>query len=159
MKKLVLGIAFLGLGTLAMAQQKPAKNDNANWQEKRAEMQKKNDERRAQHLADMEKELSLTKTQVAQIKAIQDRNQAERKAEMQKYQDLKKQKMETMKRKKQDMDNEMRKILTPDQYAKWEAKKQANMEKRKEKMKQNKGNFGERKQKRMHNNINRQPAQ
>jgi DNA polymerase I-like protein with 3'-5' exonuclease and polymerase domains len=40
---------------------------------------------------------------------------------------------------------EMKKILTPEQYQKWDADKKAKMEKRREMMKDRKGEFGKRK--------------
>ena len=39
----------------------------------------------------------------------------------------------------------MKKILTPEQYQKWDADKKAKMEKRREMMKDRKGEFGKRK--------------
>ena len=159
MKKLIFGMALIGMGSFAMAQQvQPTPQQRAERQAKRVEMQKQNEAKRAQHLAEMEKELGLDKTQVAQIKAIQDRNQAERKAENQRNMELRKQKMEVMKKKKQDMDNEMRRILTPEQYQKWEAKKQARMQERKEKFQNRKDDFGGMKKHRMHKKINTPPA-
>ena len=70
MKKLIFGMALIGMGSFAMAQQgQPTPQQRAERQAKRVEMQKQNEAKRAQHLAEMEKELGLDKTQVAQIKA------------------------------------------------------------------------------------------
>lgn len=134
MKKLVYAVAFLGLGTFAMAQQTqmPPMRD----QQDRKEMM---EQRRAEHLAQMQKDLNLTQAQVAQIKSMHDKYQAQREQERIQNQELRKQKMEVYKKDKQQMDDEMRKILTPDQYAKWQAKKQENMQKRQDNMKKKRG--------------------
>ncbi len=52
--------------------------------------------------------------------------------------------MEEMKVKRQQMDNDMKRILSPDQYEKWQAGKKAKMEQRRAMMKE-KGMKGERK--------------
>lgn len=128
MKKLVLGLALIGVGTFAMAQQRtmPAKDDQ---QTKEMMEQKK-----AEHLAEMQKELNLSQAQVAQLKALHEKHQAQREAQRKENQELRKQKMEAFKKDKQQMDNEMRQILTPEQYAKWEAKKAEKMANRKAKL-------------------------
>ena len=127
MKKLVLSLAVVGMGTFAMAQQRtmPAKDD-----QQRKEMM---EQKRAEHMADMQKELNLTQAQVSQLKALHEKHQAQREAQRKENQDLRKQKMEAFKKDKQQMDNEMRQILTPEQYAKWEAKKAEKMANRKAK--------------------------
>lgn len=127
MKKLVLSLALVGMGTFAMAQQRtmPAKDD-----QQRKEMM---EQKRAEHMADMQKELNLTQAQVSQLKALHEKHQAQREAQRKENQDLRKQKMEAFKKDKQQMDNEMRQILTPEQYAKWEAKKAEKMANRKAK--------------------------
>lgn len=125
MKKNVLSIAFVILGTFAMAQQtaKILQKDPAQMEQKRAEK-----------LAKMKAELNLSDAQVSQIKALQEKKmeerkndpklQAERKAKMEE----RKAKMEEMKAKKEQRNAEMKAILTPEQYKTWELK---NQEKRK----------------------------
>ena len=54
-------------------------------------------------------------------------------------------KMDEMKKKQDAHTAEMKKILTPEQYQKWDADKKAKMEKRREMMKDRKGEFGKRK--------------
>lgn len=131
MKKIVYTLACMAIGTFAMAQKSemPPMRD----QHERKEMM---EQKRAQHMAKMEQELNLTKAQVSQIKAIQDRHQAQREQERIKNQELRKQKMEAYKKDKQQMDDEIRKVLTPEQYAKWQAKKQENMQKKQDMMQQ-----------------------
>lgn len=125
MKKLVLA-AFIGLGSFAMAQQSTplTPQQKEERQAKRAEMHQ-------QRMNEMKQELGLSDSQVAQINALQDRRKAEMKTKM----DAQK---ADRKAKNQAADDEMRKILSPDQYTKWQASRKEKMEKRKEMMK-NKG--------------------
>ncbi len=129
MKKVVYTLAFLGIGTLAMAQQTqmPPMKD----QQDRKVM---HEQKKAEHMAQMEKDLNLSKAQVSQIKSIQDRYQAQREQQRIQNQELRKQKMEDFKKDRQQMDDEIRKVLTPEQYAKWQAKKQENMQKKQDMM-------------------------
>ncbi|TXF76325.1 hypothetical protein [Chryseobacterium sp.] len=140
MKKLVLSLVLVGFGSFAMAQVTPAQKEK--MQQRRAEMVKNQEQKREQHFAEMQKELNLTQSQLNQIHAIQERHQAERKVAMQRNQEMRKQKMEGMKQNMQQMDDEMRKILTSDQYAKWQAKKQQKMLERKAKMKKHRAPMG-----------------
>lgn len=117
MKKIVLSLAFVGFGTFAMAQVAPKaekKMDPAKIEQKREEKLKM-----------MQTELNLSSTQVAQIKALQDKKMAERQQMMAD----RKAKMEDMKSRKTQYDGEMKTILTPEQYKKWEAMKQEKMQK------------------------------
>ena len=59
---------------------------------------------------------------------------AERKANAPQMQAERRAKMEEMKAKKEQWNSEMRQILTPEQYQKWEAKKQEKMQDRKSMM-------------------------
>lgn len=128
MKKLVLSLALIGFGTFAMAQQNSAPMRDS---KDHKEMMEK---RKADHLAKMQKELNLTSSQVAQLKAMQEKHQAEREQQRMANQAQRQQKMDALKKDKQQMDNEMRKILTPEQYTKWHAKKQEMMNNRNKKM-------------------------
>ena len=125
MKKIVLSAAFVILGTFAMAQQTPMMNkkDPAQMEQKRQEK-----------LKVMQTELNLTNAQVAQIKALQDKKMAERQQNAPQMQAERKAKMEAMKARQEQWNTEMRKILTPEQYTKWEAKKQQNMQNKGQKM-------------------------
>ena len=127
MKKIVLSAAFVILGTFAMAQQTPMMNkkDPAQMEQKRQEKLKM-----------MQTELNLTNAQVAQIKALQDKKMAERQQNAPQMQAERKAKMEAMKARQEQWNAEMRKILTPEQYQKWEAKKQQNMQHKRQKMEQ-----------------------
>ena len=125
MKKIVLSAAFVILGTFAMAQQTPMMNkkDPAQMEQKRQEK-----------LKVMQTELNLTNAQVAQIKALQDKKMAERQQNAPQMQAERKAKMEAMKARQEQWNAEMRKILTPEQYQKWETKKNQNMQNKAQKM-------------------------
>ena len=125
MKKIVLSAAFVIIGTFAMAQQTPMMNkkDPAQMEQKRQEKLKM-----------MQTELNLTNAQVAQIKALQDKKMAERQQNAPQMQAERKAKMEAMKARQEQWNAEMRKILTPEQYQKWETKKKQNMQNKGQKM-------------------------
>lgn len=131
MKKLVLAIAFIGIGGLAMAQQTTTPQDK---QVKRAEMQQKHQE----HFDKMQKDLNLNQSQVAQIKALHEKRKSEMKADFDKSKEARQAKMEDKKAKRAQMDADMKKILTPDQYDKWQADRKAKMEQRRVAMKDRK---------------------
>ena len=126
MKKIVLSAAFVILGTFAMAQQTPMMNkkDPAQMEQKRQEK-----------LKVMQTELNHTNAQVAQIKALQDKKMAEKQQNAPQMQAERKAKMEAMKARQEQWNAEMRKILTPEQYQKWETKKKQNMQNKGQKMK------------------------
>ncbi|MGZ5262454.1 MAG: hypothetical protein ACXWCF_01545, partial [Kaistella sp.] len=128
MKKIVLSAAFAVIGTFAMAQQTPMMNkkDPAQMEQKRVEKMKM-----------MQTELNLSNAQVAQIKALHDKKMAERKQNAPQMQAERKAKMAAMKAKREQWNAEMRQILTPEQYKKWEAKKQQKMQNKKNKMQHN----------------------
>ena len=113
MKKIVLSAAFAIIGTFAIAQQAPQmqKKDPAQMEQKRAEK-----------LKEMKAELNLTDSQVAQIKSLQDKKMAERKQNAPKIQAERKAKMEVMKAKREQYQAEMKQILSPEQYQKWQTK-------------------------------------
>lgn len=127
MKKLILGAAFLSISAFAFAQESPnmKKMDPVKMEQKRAD-----------HLKKMQVELNLSEVQVAQLKDLQTRKMAERKKMEPQKMAERKAKMELMKAKKAQHQAEMRKILTPEQYKKWEAK-QKEMQKKKHMMKKN----------------------
>lgn len=131
MKKLVLSVAFATVGTFAMAQQRPQQQMPSKWGEEHQQMM---EQRRAQHLAEMQKDLNLSQAQVAQIKALHEKNQAQREQQRVQNQQLRMQRMEAVKKNRQQTDDEMRKILTPEQYTKWQAKRQQQMMNRTDKM-------------------------
>ncbi|AZA79130.1 hypothetical protein EG347_17270 [Chryseobacterium sp. G0186] len=132
MKKLVLAIAFIGMGSFAMAQQTTAPQDR---EARKAEMQQKMQQREQEHLAQMQKDLNLNQSQVAQVKALQEKRKAEMKAEFEKHKEVRQAKMEEMKAKRAQMDADMKKILTPEQYDKWQADRKAKMEQKRMAMK------------------------
>ena len=125
MKKIVFSAAFVVMGTFAMAQQTPMMNkkDPAQMEQKRQEKLKM-----------MQAELNLTSAQVAQIKALQDKKMAEKQQNAPQMQAERKAKMEAMKARQEQWNAEMRKILTPEQYQKWETKKKQNMQNKGQKM-------------------------
>ena len=153
MKKLIFGIALIGMGGFAMAQQtQPTAQQKAEREARRMEMQQKNTERRAQHLEQIKQELNLSDAQMTKLRAMQDRKAAERKGEMQKNQEMRKEKMAMMKEKRQQHNNEMKQILTPEQFQKWEANRKAKMQERKEKFQDRKDVNGMEKRK-MHKKV------
>lgn len=135
MKKLILSIALVGFGSLAMAQQTYTPEQK---EAKRAEMQQKMQQREKDYLDKMQKDLNLSKDQVAKVQELHDKRKAERKAEFEKNKDMRIAKMKEMKDRRAQMDNEMKSILNPEQYKKWEAERNAKMEQRKMAMKDRK---------------------
>ncbi|WP_312075319.1 hypothetical protein [Chryseobacterium sp.] len=135
MKKLILSIALVGFGSLAMAQQTYTPEQK---EAKRAEMQQKMQQREKDHLDKMQKDLNLSKDQVVKVQELHDKRKAERKAEFEKNKDMRMAKMKEMKDRRAQMDNEMKSILNPEQYKKWEADRNAKMEQRKMAMKDRK---------------------
>lgn len=111
MKKLILSSAFLGLGVFGFAQT-TAKADHS--------------QKKAERLQQMKQELNLTDAQVAQLKALHESKAAERKAEMTAKKEDRMQKMK-------ENEAEMQKILTPEQYKKFQELKAKKMAERKEK--------------------------
>ncbi len=138
MKKLVLAIAFIGTGSLAMAQQTPPQDKG----ERRAEMHQKFQEREKEHLEKMQKDLNLNQAQVTQITALHEKRKAEMKANFDKNKDQRQARIQEMKAKRERMDADMKQILTPQQYDKWQADRKAKMEQRRMAMKE-KGMKGE----------------
>ena len=111
MKKLILSAAFLGLGVFGFAQT-TAKADHS--------------QKKAERLQQMKQELNLTDAQVAQLKALHESKAAERKQEMATKKIDRAQKMK-------ENEPEMQKILTPEQYKKFQELKAKKMAERKEK--------------------------
>ncbi|WP_250253631.1 hypothetical protein [Chryseobacterium sp. Marseille-Q3244] len=134
MKKLVLAIVFIGMGSFAMAQQTTPQDREA----KRAEMQQKMQQKEQEHLAQMQKDLNLNASQVTQVKALHEKRKAEMKADFAKNKEARQAKMEEMKAKRTQMDADMKKILTPEQYDKWQADRKAKMEQKRMAMKDRK---------------------
>ncbi|MPS73504.1 MAG: hypothetical protein E2590_10205 [Chryseobacterium sp.] len=118
MKKLILSAAFLGLGVFGFAQ--TTQDRKANFEQKKAE-----------HLQKMKQELNLTDAQVAQIKALHESKAAERKQEMTAKKGDRMQKMK-------ENEAEMQKILTPEQFKKFQELKAKKMAERKEKFQERK---------------------
>lgn len=121
MKKLVLSLAFVGFGAFAMAQQQqkmPPQMDPETMQQ-----------RQDQRLAQMQRDLNLSPSQVSQIKALQDKRQGERMNNRIEMQKAKKMRQDKMKKNRQEMDNDMKRILTPEQYQKWQTMRQNRMNK------------------------------
>ena len=126
MKKLVLSVAFVALGTFAMAQQnqRMQKMDPAKMEQKRAD-----------HMKQMQTDLNLSEAQVTKIKVLQDQRMAERKENAPQMQAERKARMDQMKMKRDQNQAEMKNILTPAQYQKWEAMKKEKMQERGKMMK------------------------
>jgi protein CpxP len=123
MKKLVLMIAFV-VGTTAFAQERKIdKKENLTTQ---ARVEK------------MTKELDLTPEQQKKLTTIFDN----KKVEMQKQKEAAKleraEKREALTSRNDEMEKEIKSILTPEQAKKWEATKQERMEKRANKLEDSK---------------------
>ncbi|WP_312766619.1 hypothetical protein [Epilithonimonas sp.] len=116
MKKLILSAAFLGLGVFGFAQT----TVKADFSQKKAE-----------RLQQMKQELNLTDAQVAQIKALHESKAAERKQEMTAKKEDRMQKMK-------ENEAEMQKILTPEQFKKFQELKAKKMAERKAQFKDRK---------------------
>ncbi len=128
MKKVFLSLAFVAIGTFAMAQKtdKMQKMDPVKMEQKRAD-----------HLMKMKTEYNLSDAQVMKIKGLQDQRMAQRKLEAPQRQAERKAKMEMMRTKRTQHNAEMRQIMTPDQYQKWEAKQNQNRQQRGKMVKNN----------------------
>lgn len=129
MRKLILSVAFVAVGTFAMAQQnqRMQKMDPAKMEQKRAD-----------HMKQMQTDLNLSEAQVTKIKVLQDQRMAERKENAPQMQAERKARMDQMKMKRDQNQAEMKNILTPAQYQKWEAMKKEKMQERGKMMKEKK---------------------
>jgi Spy/CpxP family protein refolding chaperone len=114
MKKIVFSLLLMGATGFAFAQQttEPMKADR---QAKRQEMMQK----RQQNWDQMKKDLNLTADQENKIKALHERNAADMKQKMAERKTDRENMKQEMKAKKEQNDAEMKKILSPEQYAKW----------------------------------------
>lgn len=122
MKKLILSAAFIGLGTFAMAQQTPSSGKKMNH----GDMKQNMEMHQQKQLDEMKTDLNLNDNQVMKIKAMQQ----ERAQDMQNNMSAKKEaKMASHKNAKE----QMKQILTPEQYTKWESHMKDKMGKSKEK--------------------------
>jgi protein CpxP len=129
MKKLFMA-ALLVVGLTAFAQEKDGKRDGREklTSEQKVELQVKK----------MNKELSLNEKQTEQVKALVTRQVQKReakKAEMQQIKDKNREQMKAqMQTEQAALTSEMKKILTPEQFTKWEKNREDKKDKIKEKM-------------------------
>lgn len=122
MKKIIFGLALMaGVLTTAQSCCKGQMKDNAEMKEMRTE-------RHAKHMEDMKKELGLSDAQVTKINALHEEQQTKREAERAKMDAERTARMEAMKQEREAMDAKMSKILTPEQYTKWQEMKKDRME-------------------------------
>ncbi|MBF6610955.1 MAG: hypothetical protein ITF99_07435 [Chryseobacterium sp.] len=128
MKKMVLTVMVLAMGTFAMAQKTPM------TPEKKAEMLKQKETKAQEHLAEMQKELQLNATQMDQLRALHEKRKAEGKKQMEKNKEARMQKKGDRMQKMKEREAEMKAILTPQQFEKWQAQKQVKRQQMKEKM-------------------------
>lgn len=118
----MLSLAIVGLGTFAMAQNTQGKKiDKAEWQQKQDAK-----------LQEMKQELGLSDAQVAQIKELKNKKASEHAAKLEATKEERAKKVADMKQQKEEMDKEMKAILTPEQYTKWQAIRAEKMKERKE---------------------------
>ncbi len=125
MKKIVLSAVFVITGSFAMAQQ------GAMMQNRSPEQM---EQRRADNMKQMQANLNLTPAQVAQINTLHEKRMAERNQNMPMMQAKRAAKMQAMQEKRTQHATEMRKILTPEQYKKWEVTRNDRMQNNSKKM-------------------------
>ena len=118
----------LARGTFDMAQKTPM------TPEKKAEMLKKNEAKAQQHLAEMQKELQLNATQMDQLRALHEKRRTENKIMMEQNKDMRKKMSENRKEKMKQREAEMKAILTPQQFEKWQTQRQEKRQQMKERM-------------------------
>ncbi|MEC5395663.1 hypothetical protein [Bergeyella sp. RCAD1439] len=105
MKKIVFMLAFLSFGAWATAQEMPTSGKVEGSRKERNATDAK------RHLEEMKKELNLTPAQVAQFEAAHEKYRSHREEERARNKQV-----------RQQMDQEIRRILTPEQYTRWEAR-------------------------------------
>ena len=93
-KKIILSAAIFG--AVFMFGQEGQKLTPEQREAKKAEMVQKAKERQQAHLDKMTTELNLSKKQVEQIKALQEKNNAEREANRAKMEEMRKQRQQEM---------------------------------------------------------------
>lgn len=125
MKKIVLSALFVITGSFAMAQQGAMMKNRSPEQM---------EQRRADNMKQMQANLNLTPAQVTQINTLHDKKMAERNQNMPMMQAQRKAKMQAMQEKRTQHAAEMRKILTPEQYKKWEVTRNDRMQNNSKKM-------------------------
>ena len=118
-KKIILSAAIFG--AVFMFGQERQKLTPEQREAKKAEMVQKSKEKQQAHLDKMTTELNLSKKQVEQIKALQEKNNAEREANRAKMEEMRKQRQQ-----------EMQEILSPEQYDKWQKQRLENMQKQRD---------------------------
>lgn len=128
MKKLIIGIALVAVGTFAQAQQR---NDMHTRSPQQME------QRRAENLKKMQSDLDLSEAQVAKLRTVQDAKWAERRENAPKMRAERRAKMQAMKAKRMEYDKEVKGILAPEQYTKWKAMNQQKMQNKKQMVQQN----------------------
>lgn len=82
-------------------------------------------------MQEMKQQLGLSDAQVAKLNALQEKKSAERLQAHTKQMEAKK---ADMKAKREQADNDLKQILTPEQYTKWQTIRKQKMEERKTKM-------------------------
>ena len=137
MKKIFLTLA-LGIATITFAQQGNPEMKKQNWEDRKVQMQ----EKQQKHLEKMKQDLNLSEVQVKQIKDLQDKEFADREANFKQKEAMRAEKMKEMKAKRDAHNAEMKKILSPEQYQKWEKQRDEKMQERKEMMKERGGKKG-----------------
>lgn len=111
MKKIFLATLLIGSTGMIMAQQTPDKS--ADMKAKKEKREKMHED----HFNKMKTELNLTPDQEQKIKALHEQN----KQEMKQNHEVMKAKMDA---KREQNDAQMKQILTPEQYTKWQALKE-----------------------------------
>lgn len=126
MKKLSTFLLILAMGASGFAQQVTPPQDRKMMMEKKEKMHE-------QHMENMQKELNLSAKQMEEWNRLHLKHKAQIEKQRAEQMAQRKKMMEASKDHQDQMAIELRKILTPEQYQKWELKKKAQMEARKEK--------------------------
>ncbi|QCX53406.1 hypothetical protein [Elizabethkingia sp. JS20170427COW] len=110
MKKVILSMMLVGCTTIAYAQQTPKEN-------RRKELKKEMLEKHQERWEQTKKELQLSPEQEAKIKALRESQAKGRKEQMLKERKVRQEQHQAFQQKNE---KEMKKILSADQYKKWQ---------------------------------------
>lgn len=136
MKKLVLGLAVLGGMVFASAQEVKMQSSEKGLKKERHfkkgafQHGKKNNFSHEDRLERIKKDLNLSDSQVSQLKALHEKNQKEREKGMEQM------KIKAEARRKEHQE-QMKSILTAEQYQKWQDNKLQKMQKQRQNSKSN----------------------
>ena len=134
MKKIILGIAMLSLGTFAFAQTTNTSDAPKKEFKKQKMDPAKIQEMKEARLLEMKQQLGLSDAQVSQLRTLDAKRSEANKANWEANKAERQQKMTEMKDRREQNEKEMKSILSQDQYTKWQAMRADKMKQRKDKM-------------------------